>query len=363
MPPPALCLGHRHAAEAAVTTELERLTTLIDPDAATIARRDVRAQSQVEWLIAGTADCDVLRVERRATAIAGLDSRWRHCLLDLARERLRTAVGRPCNRRSCRYHSSPAANGHACLDALEPPTYPLATTVDNLERLQNALAYRFRDPDLLRQALVHRSYLNETAAPDIASNERLEFLGDAVLGLVVADELFRRFPDLPEGDLTEMRAHLVRGSALAPVAARIDLGSCLVLGHGEEQTGGRRRRVNLGRAFEAVLGAVYLDSGLEQARTLVLRLAAPEFEALRNGVVLDAKSRLQQLAQSDYRVTPEYVTVSADGPPHARRFTVEVRFGDRVVGSGSGESKRQAQQEAARAALEATARKFAGGPS
>jgi ribonuclease-3 len=223
-----------------------------------------------------------------------------------------------------------------------------------LEFLQFALGVRFDNPALLRQSLVHRSYLNETDLEDEGSNERLEFLGDAVLGLVVAEELFRRYPEVSEGDLTEMRAQLVRGAALAPVGARLELGSYLVLGHGEEQSGGRRRRINLARAIEAVLGAVYLDRGLDETREVVRGLMAPEFERVApDRVRLDPKSRLQQLAQSDYHVTPRYVTTGDAGSGEARQFMVEVHFGQRAMGAGAGPNKRVAQQEAARAALAA----------
>ncbi|MGI8549515.1 MAG: ribonuclease III [Dehalococcoidia bacterium] len=224
--------------------------------------------------------------------------------------------------------------------------------MDKLQQLQAALDVTFDDLALLKQSLVHRSYLNESEASELASNERLEFLGDAVLGLIVARELYLRFPNVSEGVLTTLRAQIVRGAALAPVGVRLELGSYLILGRGEEQSGGRRRRINLARALEAVLGAVYLDRGLQVTRGLILRLLAPEFAALDSDeVVLDPKSRLQQVAQGVHRVTPRYVTVSGAGPDHERRFTVEGRFAKRVVCRGSGQSKRQAQQLAARNAL------------
>lgn len=225
--------------------------------------------------------------------------------------------------------------------------------MDELDRLQRALGVTFQQRELLGQSLVHRSYLNESEIPTNGSNERLEFLGDAVLGLVVAEELYRRFPDLPEGTLTEMRAQLVRGAALADLGATLDLGDYLLLGKGEARSGGRRRQVNLARVVEAVLGAVYLDQGLECARAVILRLFGSQLASLRSGtVLLDAKSRLQQLAQGTYRLMPRYVTVLDEGPEQARLFTVEARLGDRAVGSGSGKTKRQAQQEAADAALQ-----------
>lgn len=229
----------------------------------------------------------------------------------------------------------------------------MSTTVDDISRLQKSLHITFRNLGLLQQALIHRSYLNEAAnLPQSASNERMEFLGDAVLGFVVAEELYRRFPDLPEGRLTEMRAHLVRGATLARIGAQLTLGDFLVLGRGEEQTGGRVRALNLGRALEAIIGAVYLDAGIRATRKFVLRLLAPELDQVDSaGPALDAKSSLQQLAQASLRVTPEYVTVSADGPEHERQFVVEVRLGNEVAGSGRGRNTREAQQDAAGNAL------------
>jgi ribonuclease-3 len=226
------------------------------------------------------------------------------------------------------------------------------TRVDDLLRLQKTLKVSFRNPGLLQQALVHRSYLNESVdLPASASNERMEFLGDAVLGLVIAEELYRRFPDVPEGRLTEMRAHLVRGATLARIGERLALGDFLVLGRGEEQTGGRARALNLGRALEAIIGALYVDAGLASARRLILRLISPDFEQVGAGASLDPKSSLQQYAQASLRVTPEYVTISAEGPDHDREFVVEVHLGDKVAGSGRGRNKRLAQQQAAENAL------------
>jgi ribonuclease-3 len=227
--------------------------------------------------------------------------------------------------------------------------------VDDLLRIQIALGITIQDSNLLQQALVHRSYLNEVAdGQPLASNERLEFLGDAVLGLIVAEELYRRFPDEPEGRLTEMRARLVRGATLDVIGEQLDLGSVLVLGHGEEQSGGRKRSVNLGRALEALIGAAYIDQGLATVRGMTLRLLSSDLEALSSsGISLDAKSSLQQFAQGVMRVTPEYVTISTEGPDHAREFEVEVRLGGEGVAVGRGRNTRQAQQAAAAAALAA----------
>lgn len=218
--------------------------------------------------------------------------------------------------------------------------------------VEDRLGYRFSNPDLLRQALVHRSYLNENPGFGLPDNERLEFLGDVVLSLVVAETLFRRFPDLPEGKLTRLRAWLVRTETLARWARELDLGADLLLSRGEEQTGGRNRPSILASAFEAVLGAVYLDGGLEAVRRVLLPFVERELENLQDpDEVLDPKTRLQEVTQARWQVTPSYVTVHQSGPSHRRKFTVEVRLGDRVLATGQGSSKQAAEQEAARAAL------------
>jgi|DewCreStandDraft_1066081.scaffolds.fasta_scaffold00235_21 ribonuclease-3 len=218
--------------------------------------------------------------------------------------------------------------------------------------VEDRLGYRFNSPDLLRQALVHRSYLNENPGFDLPDNERLEFLGDVVLSLIVAETLYRRFPDLPEGKLTRLRAWLVRTETLARWAKEVDLGSELLLSRGEDQTGGRDRPSILASAFEAVLGAVYLDGGLDAARKVLLPFIERELEKLRDAdQVLDPKTWLQEVTQARWKLTPVYVTVHHTGPSHRRRFTVEVRLGDRVLATGEGYSKRAAEQDAARKAL------------
>ncbi|MCK6563891.1 MAG: ribonuclease III [Dehalococcoidia bacterium] len=204
---------------------------------------------------------------------------------------------------------------------------------------------------LLEQALTHASFLNESGA-DAESNERLEFLGDAVLGMVVGHELFRLFPAAGEGDLTRMRAEIVRGSALARAAARLDIGDHIVLGRGEEAAGGRMRERNLAGVFEAIIGAVYRDQGYRAARSFILRMLAPELDQVRReGASLDPKSSLQHMVQARWHEPPDYVTVDEEAAGQGRRFTVEVRIGGTTLGRGSGPSKRDAQQEAAREAV------------
>jgi ribonuclease-3 len=209
----------------------------------------------------------------------------------------------------------------------------------------------------LQQALVHRSYLNEVKERGVRDNERLEFLGDAVLNLVIAQRLFELFPQQTEGELSQMRAHLVRWDTLAAVAERIGLGRYLVLGKGEDLSGGRRRPSNLAGALEAVIGAVYLDGGLEAAERLVMDLLGPELERLVTGQpVVDSKSELQRVVQARWHQVPRYRVVEAEGPDHAKTFTVEVVLGEQVLGRGQGRSKKQAELEAARQALQTLSR-------
>jgi ribonuclease-3 len=228
------------------------------------------------------------------------------------------------------------------VDAAAPP----------LEELQGRLGYQFSDIELLRRALIHTSFVNETPPPKPESNERLEFLGDAVLELVVAERLYRSRPHLPEGDLTTLRAGVVRLEMLGALGLRLELGRHMLLGRGEEATGGRGRASIVGRALEAVIGAIYLDGGLEAARDAALRLIDPEIELLAESQALkDDKSRLQEAAQGELGLTPSYRTVAAVGPDHAKEFTVEVSLGDVVVGRGTGRTKQIAAQAAAQDAL------------
>ncbi len=221
--------------------------------------------------------------------------------------------------------------------------------------LARSLSVVFRDAALLQQAMYHRSYLNE-AGESVESNERMEFLGDAVLGLVVSEKLYRDYPALSEGHLSQLRAILVRWDALARVAGRINLGDYLVLGRGEEMSGGRTRPSNLAAALEALIGAAFLDGGMTGAKKLILKLLKPDFEEIAaQGVTADSKSELQHLAQTRWHQIPEYRLLSSEGPDHAKLFTVEVLVGNQVVGQGQGRNKKQAELNAARQALETLA--------
>jgi len=232
---------------------------------------------------------------------------------------------------------------------------PLPRSLANVERvdaLQSALGMQFSDPTLLREALTHRSYLNEInqAWP---SNERLEFLGDAVLGLISTDYLFRRFSELGEGELTNLRSALVRTETLARFAQEINLGQYLFLGRGEELSAGRKRPGGLACAFEALLGAIYVDQGYAAACAFAMRFVQPELQAVLEGRLhKNAKSVLQELVQARMQQTPTYHLVEESGPDHAKAFTVEVRVGSRILGRGHDRSKRGAEQAAAESALE-----------
>jgi ribonuclease-3 len=218
------------------------------------------------------------------------------------------------------------------------------------DRLQTRLGIHFKQRELLLLALTHRSYAAEV--PGGTSNERLEFLGDAVLGLVIGEELYRRYPAWNEGELTRARAAVVEEPALLKVAQCWHLGTFLRLSHAEEASGGRGRRALLADAVEAIIGACYLDQGLEACRAFVLRefaflLEAPGDEPF----IRDYKTRLQELYQGKYQAAPSYHVVSENGPPHDKTFEVSVTFQGREIGRGTGKSKKEAAQHAAAEAL------------
>jgi ribonuclease III len=229
--------------------------------------------------------------------------------------------------------------------------------------LERHLGTKFHNPNLLQQSLVHRSYLNEMPDSGLESNERLEFLGDAVLGLVVASKLYDDYPDEPEGQLTELRVALVRRDTLARVAKSLSLGDYLFLGRGEEAAGGRGRPSNLSAAYEAVVGAVFVDGGLQKARRFVLNSLAAEYRELPKGRALaNPKSQLQELLQARFQKAPVYRLLRDEGPDHSKVFTVEVWGGKQPLGTGQGKSKQQAEKEAARDALEKIEGKTDGEP-
>ncbi|MBI2958392.1 MAG: ribonuclease III [Chloroflexi bacterium] len=221
-----------------------------------------------------------------------------------------------------------------------------------LADLEQRLGLPFHDKRLLQQAMVHRSFLNENPSSPLSSNERLEFLGDAVLGFVVAEELYRRFPDLPEGRLTRLRSAIVCKDGLCKIAQRLGLGEFLILGRGEHASSGRNKPSNLARALEALIGAAYLDQSFEGARQFILSLLSKEINEQAKCVPCDFKSALQERLHADRRGTPAYRTVDSAGPDHEKVFTVEVSEGGAVLAMGAGRSKKTAEAAAARAALE-----------
>ena len=220
-----------------------------------------------------------------------------------------------------------------------------------IKDLETAIGYRFRNISLLQNALTHSSYANERWHNSLLSNERLEFLGDSVLGMLVADYLFRTFPNRPEGELTRMRADMVCERTLAEAANRIGLGTHLLLGHGEEQGGGRSRDSILADAMESVIAACFLDGGLNAALKVVQQFILVEVPVtkLHNA---DYKTQLQELVQQKKNQVLSYALVGQSGPDHDKKFDVEVSLNGNVVGSGSGSSKKRAEQMAARSAIE-----------
>ena len=220
-----------------------------------------------------------------------------------------------------------------------------------IKDLETAVGYRFKNISLLQNALTHSSYANERWHNSLLSNERLEFLGDSVLGMLVADYLYRTFPDRPEGELTRMRADMVCEHTLATAANRIGLGEHLQLGHGEEQGGGRARESILADAMESVIAACFLDGGLDAALKIVRQFILVEVpvKKLHNA---DYKTALQELVQQKKNQVLSYAMVGQSGPDHDKKFDVEVSLNGKVVGKGSGSSKKRAEQMAAKTAIE-----------
>lgn len=227
-----------------------------------------------------------------------------------------------------------------------------------MKTLEQQLGYKFRNSLLLGEALTHPSLAYESVKPHF-DNQRLEFLGDAVLQLILTEELYRRFPLLREGHLTKLRARLVSKSALRVFADRISLGDFVLLGKGEEANGGRQRSSTLADAYEALIGAIYLDSSIEPVRKVILTICAPELDAIseQDSQKLDSnpKGELQEVLQSIDPSGPSYVTVSESGPDHDKTFEAEVHWKGKPLARGSGASKKIAETEAARAALDARA--------
>ncbi len=216
--------------------------------------------------------------------------------------------------------------------------------------LEENIGYTFKDKSLLRLALTHSSYANETGNP-MNCNERLEFLGDSVLSLIVSDYIFKNFKNRPEGELTKLRASLVCEKSLCAFSRQLNVGEHMLLGKGEALNGGRERVSILADAFEAILAAIYLDAGMEQARKHVLRFVCDELKNTDDEVFKDYKTTLQEVIQRNREEHLSYILVDESGPDHDKSFTMEVHLNSNVIGKGSGKSKKQAEQMAARQAL------------
>ena len=219
-----------------------------------------------------------------------------------------------------------------------------------MEALEKNLNYQFNNKELLLNALTHSSYANE-ARRGITSNERLEFLGDSVLSVIVADYLYKNFSSLPEGELTKLRASLVCEKSLCSFSRELEIGKFLRLGKGEEKNGGKERDSILADAFEAVLAAMYLDGGMEVARKHVMRFILDELKHTDDEVFKDYKTALQEIIQRNPEESVSYFLTDEKGPDHDKIFTVEVRLNSNVIGTGKGKSKKQAEQMAAKQAL------------
>ena len=219
-----------------------------------------------------------------------------------------------------------------------------------MEVLQNKLEYKFNNVKLLENALNHSSYANEVRG-GVTSNERLEFLGDSVLSVIVASYLFENFKSIPEGELTKLRASLVCEKSLCAFSRQIGLGEFLRLGKGEEKGGGRERDSILADAFEAVLAAIYLDGGMKQAEKFVLRYVLPELTNRDDEVFKDYKTALQEIIQRNPEESVTYHLIGESGPDHNKVFEVAVRLNSNIIGTGTGRSKKQAEQMAAKEAL------------
>jgi ribonuclease III len=222
----------------------------------------------------------------------------------------------------------------------------------DLDQFEQQLGHRFGDRALLLRALTHRSYSHEAREQGVADNETLEFLGDAVLGFVIGDQIFRRFPELDEGSLSKMKAYLVSARSLAQKAQALEMGRVFLLGVGEERSGGRRKDSLLANLYEAVVAAVYLDGGIDAAADFILRTFEEDLSSISEDDLMfhDYKTALQEIAQGRGWPLPEYRVIDETGPDHDKRFVVEVRTGD-CTARGTGTSKKEAQQQAAREAL------------
>lgn len=223
----------------------------------------------------------------------------------------------------------------------------------NLKDIEGKIGLEFKNKNLLKTAFIHRSYLNEHPKEHLGHNERLEFLGDSVLGFIISDYLFEKFPKHPEGDLTNFRSSIVNAKILSVVARELELGKYLFLSRGEEATGGRDRQYLLANTYESLLGAIYLDSGTESSKKFIHKTLLPHLKAIiENKLYKDYKSQLQEIAQAKFNITPNYNIISEKGPDHTKTFETGAYLGKKLLAKGEGKSKQDAEQEAAKRALE-----------
>lgn len=220
-----------------------------------------------------------------------------------------------------------------------------------MESLQESIGYRFKNIDYLKTGLTHSSYANENKKGNIKCNERQEFLGDAVLSIIVSEYIYKNCPSLPEGGLTKLRASLVCEKSLALYARSINLGKYILLSKGERHSNGQNRSSILADAFESVIAAVYLDGGMEEAKKFVLKFVIPDINSAKTVKFKDYKTSLQEIIQKNPEEKLEYVLVGESGPDHNKHFVVEVHLNSNVIGKGGGHSKKEAEQQAAREAL------------
>jgi len=221
-----------------------------------------------------------------------------------------------------------------------------------LSDFESVIGVEFANKDLLQQVFVHRSYLNEHRSFHLDHNERLEFLGDAVLELIVTEFLYKTFPN-PEGDLTNWRSALVRGEMIATIATKLGMNDFLLLSHGEQQSTGKSRNLILANAFEALIGAMYLERGYDVTSDFIHRMLLPELKIIQEQELhIDAKSRFQEMVQEAQSITPNYRVLKEEGPDHDKEFTVGVYVGETLMGTGTGSSKQRAEQDAAKHAIE-----------
>ena len=225
--------------------------------------------------------------------------------------------------------------------------------MENLNEIQKNIGLDFQNPELLEIALTHRSYLNEHQGAKIQNNERQEYLGDAVLELIISDYIFRKYPDKAEGELTSIRSAVVRTESLAEESRKLGIGEHLQMSKGEKDSGGKDKDYLLANAYEAVLGAIYLDSGMESCIQFVTRTLVPKIDNIvENNLFIDPKTQAQEIIQSRYKTTPTYEIVKEEGPDHDKKFTVALLINKKEKAQGQGTSKQKAEESAALAAIE-----------